>query len=177
MTELEKHAATHLTSFIKLESPILDIGGSHKLLQFLNLEGQNYIGIDPEGEPPFLKMRAEDLKFESNCFKTVLFLSVLDHVNELDESLSEIWRVLHIAGKCYISTTIRKYRLFSLTSASYYTKWIKRKDFYKEYLEAHKRFFTPSSLQRAFKKNNLTLKLYPGFYWNQVYGIAQKLTK
>lgn len=54
---------------------------------------------------------AERLDFPNNTYDAVFIIEVLDHVNDVDASLTEAHRVLKPGGRCYISVPNRLFPL------------------------------------------------------------------
>lgn len=102
-----------------LEKPkILEIGsGTGGLSVALALLGAEVIGIEPDSngvmaskerakrykdiDVKFQGGVAEDLQFEDNSFDMVVSCTVLEHVNDVNKSIQEIFRVLKKGGLVY----------------------------------------------------------------------------
>jgi SAM-dependent methyltransferase len=94
---------------------VLDVGcGGAGLLVSLSKQGANCYGIDPLREVSLLRANenvtkdnakvhlgqavGENLPFKDSSFQMVLLLSTIQHVNDQEKVLSEIWRVLKTNG-------------------------------------------------------------------------------
>ena len=97
------------------DKAILDIGcGPRGSLEWADMAGLR-IGLDPlvneyyklNGGTLFHKMHyvrgySEDMPFADETFDFVFSINSLDHVDDLDETISEIKRVLKVGGTCGI---------------------------------------------------------------------------
>jgi ubiquinone/menaquinone biosynthesis C-methylase UbiE len=109
---------SELMSLINFNSKLLEIGcGQSKGLKFLiknNFKEENIYGIDQSNEAinfskkelPNAKLSVGDaynLKFSDNFFDFVLLMEVIEHIEEPNIVLKEIYRVLKPGGKVFLS--------------------------------------------------------------------------
>ena len=94
----------------KLNGDLLDFGCGSKPYKKLFVNVEKYIGIDIENEGHShinedidVFFDGKNIPFEKNTFNSVLASEVLEHVPDIDDCLSEIWRVLRPEGKLLIS--------------------------------------------------------------------------
>ena len=99
-------------------------------------ETRNRFSQEIKSKTKFYRMKANRLKFKDNEFDYVIFIDTLDHLSkeELEETMSEIKRVLKPMGKLFIKTcsnkllfdvTYRYYIYFSNKLITYIDKQIK----------------------------------------------------
>jgi len=84
----------------------LDLGcGSQEYKEMIESKGYSYLGVDlhPRFEG-IQKENAEDLTFKDNSFDVVIFIDVLEHINDPGKVFSEVCRVLK-SGGCFIVHT------------------------------------------------------------------------
>lgn len=95
----------------KLSGKILDFGCGSKPYEHLFVNATEYIGVDYEIEGRKENLDKIDffydgkkIPFEDNTFDGILCTEVLEHVFNIDELLSEFYRVLKPNGKAIITT-------------------------------------------------------------------------
>ncbi len=104
--------------------PILDLGcGRGGLVVALQRKGYQVIGLDLRRSAcrvtrlrgqryglnlPLAQGRGEHLPFKSRAFGAVICREVLEHCEDPERVLREIWRVLRRGGACYV-TVINRY--------------------------------------------------------------------
>lgn len=147
---------------------ILDIGcgRGERIVNTLSKKG-DCIGIDPvsqfieeaEKNAPqncqFFLSRLEDLDLGENEFDEVHCYEVLEHVDDLERSISQIVRLLKPQGRLFLSIPHQRSE-----------KVLERLD--KDYLspEMHKRVFDPKELKEKLLSKGLKIKKYrlEGFF-------------
>lgn len=99
---------------------VLDCGcNDGTYIEAVRLAGHNTVGVDiiplnidrahilyPDNE--FYIMDCEDLKFEDECFDTVVFTETIEHLVDPRKALREIHRVLRKGGRLLCTTTYIK---------------------------------------------------------------------
>jgi len=103
---------THLKRIDRLLSPksgdrVLEVGcGQGHLTKRLADRGVDITGIDANPNAPdvaetdkVVYMLAEDLKFESDRFDTILSVHAIEHIPPLEEAIAEMARVLKPGGQ------------------------------------------------------------------------------
>lgn len=103
---------------VALEHVVLEIGPNTGLLMdVLKQKAKSVIGIDINKEavqqmnrPDMVCMDATHLKFEAECFNTVIGIEVFEHIPDLQKVFSEIARVLVVGGKCYMTVPFELFR-------------------------------------------------------------------
>ena len=171
------------------DSVILDYGcGSGRFVKELNENGYNAFGCDikvdtdPNAQLDKKTIRTIDLNpyrlpFEDNTFDFIYSFSVLEHVKNYPESISELARVLKPDGICYhffpsryrliephtfvpLSTVIRSYcwlylwsfmRIRNEFQVGMSVKEVAVKN--KKYLENHTNYLSRHKLHEYFNKN------------------------
>lgn len=101
-----------ITFFAKeLHGKLLDFGCGSKPYRELFTGVDEYIGTDMENEGHNHENEdidvyydGKNLPFESNLFDAILCSEVLEHVPDLNHSLSELSRILRVNGKILITT-------------------------------------------------------------------------
>jgi ubiquinone/menaquinone biosynthesis C-methylase UbiE len=155
---------------------ILDLGcGKGNLSNYLSLKNKNAIiyGIDlseininycnkhKNNKNQIFKLsKAEKLSFKDNFFDEIHCYEVLEHVNDLNKTLKEIYRVLKNNAIIYLSVPNSQSEFSLLKSNPNYAKQV-----------GHKRFFSKLELIKLFSKNKFILKKHyysnsiEHFYW------------
>ena len=98
---------------------ILDIGcGPRGTLHCF--AGKRKVGLDPlvdayvelfgiwKHDMGYVCAFAEEMPFPDNSFDVVLACNSIDHVNDLDKTVSEIWRVLRVGGSFLVSVNLQE---------------------------------------------------------------------
>jgi 2-polyprenyl-3-methyl-5-hydroxy-6-metoxy-1,4-benzoquinol methylase len=93
------------------QSKILDIGcGNGMITSNIGNFSKEIIGIDVKDRRivkkgyKFKLIKDEMLPFENNSFDVVISNQVIEHVNNQDRHVEEIYRVLRNGGICYLAT-------------------------------------------------------------------------
>lgn len=93
------------------KSRVLDIGcGKGLIAKTLKKYCKELIAIDIEdkrlikGDYKFILVKDENLPFEDNYFDIVISNQVIEHVDNQDLHIKEIFRVLNNKGICYLAT-------------------------------------------------------------------------
>lgn len=161
---------------------ILDIGcGTGGFVIASCLQGANTFGIEPDQNAleicklkkneqklsncKFYEALAEKLPFKDKKFDVVHSLTVLEHVNNVEKSISEMVRVAKIGGLIYIKCP----NYLSFYEGHYKIFWLPLfpKYFAKKYLKLRKRpvefidsinYLTPGLITRIMKNNNLNYR-------------------
>jgi ubiquinone/menaquinone biosynthesis C-methylase UbiE len=163
---------------------ILEIGCSTGIISFAcqaSYPGSNVYGIEPENEavevaksmslessiksPEFLCGVGENLPFKENTFDLVICHTVIEHVENVDNVIKEIARVLNIGGVCHLDAPnyIFPYEphlgiyTLPLLGKNFVrlTAIIQGKGKHTNFL-GHLKFVTPFVLEKSLKKYNLT---------------------
>lgn len=127
---------TYLLSKNKLNSVI----GIDLSVKDIKIAQQRYPGIT------FSMMNAEKLKFKDNSFDYVIALQILEHVDNLDQVLDEIARVLKVKGRLVASIPFYKSEKWLLKVRPSYFKEIH-----------HVRIFKYNELEKHCQHKGLTL--------------------
>lgn len=94
------------SSFLK--GNILDFGGGSKPYQSLFGKSQNYFSIEVMSNKENLKSdiyyNGCNLPFANNVFESILCTEVFEHVENLDEIIIELYRVLRPGGRMIVTT-------------------------------------------------------------------------
>ncbi len=158
------------------ERPILDIGSGEGIFASTLFEGQIDVGVDIDLKNVYKarKLRAykevycreaEDLPFSSSYFRTVISNCVLEHVQDLDRTLSEIRRVLTPGGRAYLSVVTSLFsEAMSLSDIMLNKLGIKLKLSSKllDYLFCHNYVLSADEWKMRITKAGLTIKeVYP----------------
>jgi len=101
-----------LSEFINLSSSkVLDVGcGKGIITRNLGKICKEIIGVDIEDKRlikegyKFILIKDEKLPFKDNTFDVVISNQVIEHVNDQDDHIKEIYRVLKDDGVCYLAT-------------------------------------------------------------------------
>lgn len=104
------------------------------------------------------------LPFENNTFDLVISNSVLEHVENLPQTLQELSRVLKTGGKFFCSVMTEKWEdnlLGAVFLGKAYTSWMRRK-------QVHRYLLSHDEWQKQFEK--------AGFNTKQVIGYMDKRT-
>lgn len=73
------------------EGSVLDVGCRDAALgEFV---GENYVGLDIQGEPTVLANLEQQLPFADRSFSTVVALDVLEHIDAIHQAFDELCRV------------------------------------------------------------------------------------
>lgn len=136
---------------------ILEIGSGQGFNSFFLSKNNNVVGIDmskkdiaiskkryPQVE--FFYMNAEKLKFKNNSFDEVYAMDILEHVNNLEKTIKEIYRVLRVKGRLIINIPYYKSEYWLLKI---------RPTFHKEI--HHVRVFQENELDKLLKKKKFKL--------------------
>lgn len=113
---LYRAAEAHQLAKIALLSPLLDLGCGTGEFASLALEGRIDVGIDSNSRVLCKAARtgrydnlqcadARQLPFADNQFQTVLAVSVLEHITQVDLALAEVFRVLRPGGR-FVATLV-----------------------------------------------------------------------
>ena len=139
---------------------ILEIGCGQGFHTFLLSKKKNnkVIGVDfskkdiqickkryPKVE--FMTMKAEKLLFKDGFFDEVFAIDILEHVNDLGKTLSEMSRVLKRKGKIIVNVPHHKSEAWLLKIRPSYLKEIH-----------HVRVFKENQIEKLFQKRNLVLR-------------------
>jgi len=134
----------------RVKTKILDLGCGDGLTSFyLSLkENVEVIGVDLNVEEAkekfphikFISSSAEDLPFEDNFFDEIYCFDVLEHVDDIDKTLSEVSRVLKSRGELIAEVPSAKSEEFLLRIRPNYHKEIH-----------HQRIFYPGQLEKKLK--------------------------
>jgi ubiquinone/menaquinone biosynthesis C-methylase UbiE len=99
-----------------LKGRILDLGcGNGEFVDYAKSKGRDIYGIDIHPLSKFIKGDITRLPFKGNSFDSVYSNSVIDHLSNPEEFISEIKRVLKKSGRMYISlndVSTRKWKFF-----------------------------------------------------------------
>jgi len=143
-----------LPEFIKLTNgDIYDIGGYSKELQKLTNNGK-YLLLDIVDNGNIdLNVNAENMPFNDNSIDNFVCISVMEHTNEPEKIISEIYRCLKYKGKVYLSVPF----LFETH--------MEPEDFYR---------FTIFYLNKTFDKFNILSVSYTNNYFGLISHFLQK---
>jgi SAM-dependent methyltransferase len=165
---------------------ILDIGcGEGSLINSLNKKDKKkyFYGIDISSDNIrkckqfcgaknlfFKRGKAEKLDFEDDYFDEIYCMEVLEHVDNIDKSMSEITRVLKKKGILTLSVPLKESEDILKEINPDYPNQV-----------GHKRFFSKRSLLSLLKKNNFLIKEYSSYdsmehiYWKHAFKKGRKI--
>ena len=143
---------------------ILDLGcGNGDNCFFLNQKGDDVIGIDLDiGEAQekypalnFLSMSAEKLDFSDGIFDEIYANDVLEHVENLEQVIGEIKRVLKSGGRFIITVPHwRTEKILQKTNPEYWRQ------------AGHRRLFKAGDLEKILERHGFKIieKSHKGFF-------------
>ena len=151
MPENEKSAPTSRLGGKK----ILDLGCGHgDNVYFFSKAGHDIVGIDLDVKEAqrkypalnFLSMSAEKLDFSDGIFDEIYANDVLEHVENLEQTLNEVRRVLK-SGGVFIATVphFRSEKILLNINSSYWQE------------VGHRRLFAKSELEEVLKKHDFKI--------------------
>lgn len=109
---LERHRLLWLylknrTDFFKSNSKVLHIAPEQPFLKrFKKLKGKNYITADLYSPIADVKTDIRDLVFEDNSFDIIICNHVLEHIDNEQKALKELYRVLKASGWAILQVPI-----------------------------------------------------------------------
>jgi ubiquinone/menaquinone biosynthesis C-methylase UbiE len=164
--KIREYEWNEYSKFIPSGAKFLDVGcgaGYNIEKAYLELKCEVY-GIDPEpgehgvgrfsnldlSDKPIFKANAEKIPFNNNEFDVVFSSHVLEHVNSIDQSLSEMNRVLKKEGVLIIGMPTTSMSVVALISHYLFTTHINILNFIKSFgsglsFEKFKHIFIPRS--------------------------------
>lgn len=101
---LERHRLMYLylkekTQFFNARLKVLHVAPEYCFIdRFEKLKNLEYITADIESPLAKVKMDIEDIRFPENTFDVIFCNHVLEHVEQLDTAISELYRVLKPGG-------------------------------------------------------------------------------
>lgn len=107
-----------------LSDKVLDVGGTKSYKAgYFNIEDVEYLNIDPATNPDYLSS-GENIPVKENLYDAVILSKVLEHLENPEVVLTEIFRVLKPGGTLLITTPF----LFKVhASPNDYQRWTKFK--------------------------------------------------
>lgn len=134
-------------SFIPYSRPVLDYGcgdGFFTETSFLKRNQRVDVGLETDVKRAELARNRDfygkvvvypghRVPFPNNSFSTVISNSVLEHVSNIEGSLSEVHRILKKPGRYYVSLTTSQYEknLFgTLVFGDLYKKWMRKRAYH-----------------------------------------------
>jgi ubiquinone/menaquinone biosynthesis C-methylase UbiE len=157
-------------SLLPFKKPTLDFGCGDGFFAKVTFEdsGKIDVGLDIDEEKlrearkeniykKLVLYKGAKLPFKSKSFSTVISNCVLEHLLNLDESLSEIYRVLKPEGKfvCTVMTDKWEDYLFgSSVFGSFYKRWMRKKQ--KHFNLNSRRMWEKVFKDSAFKVKRIT---------------------
>ena len=159
-------------SLLPFKGPTLDFGCGDGFFAKVTFEdfGKIDIGLDIDEEKlkeakeekiykRLILYKGDRLPFKSKSFLTVVSNCVLEHLPNLDESLSEIYRVLKPKGKliCTVMTNKWEDYLFGgLVFGSFYKMWMRKK-------QKHFNLYSEEIWKKHFEENGFKVIKVVGY--------------
>jgi len=147
------------------EGYLLDVGcGAGHYFHIYKKKGLKYIGIEPNESlisENVIYASAEKMPFSNESFDYVVCTDVLEHVENLDDAIKEIKRVLKMKGKLILTVPNKKFPFVYDP-----INWILNK-FGKRipiglWAWGHKRLFKEDDLRKLMEENGLKINHYEG---------------
>lgn len=142
-TFLNLYTLSYSRDFDFAQKAIVDLGAGDKFIQNpLEVRGAKYLPLDIDD----IDFNVDKFPFENESIDAVISLAVIEHIENVDNYLNEIMRVLVKGGIVYLTTPNFKYCY---------------KEFYND--PTHVKPFTEISLERLMEMYSFSeISVYPG---------------
>ena len=114
--------AKHISS-VRLEKPILDLGCGFGEFAGVFFEGKVEVGVDISKKElknaqktkkykKLVQADAKKLPFKNNTFKTIIAVSTLEHIENVNEAFLEVFRVLTPGGRLVFTVNLDRIDIY-----------------------------------------------------------------
>ena len=149
-----------------LAAPVLDIGCGDGFFASVAFKESLFSGIDPDistiheakninSYNYIIAARASDIPFRTGSFNTIISNSVLEHIEDLDDTLDEIYRVLLPNGSLYFTIPSQYFGEMLLGTTFFRTLGLEKyANMYSKWFNHHSKHFHIDNPETWIKRLN-----------------------